>query len=120
MAVPSKLAAVGWLEKDLSLITSVEPSQLDLQADREMVEQVLLNMLQNCEHALQGRAQAQVSMTARLNKRGHITIEVSDNGPGVDEEISRRVFVPFFTTKRDGSGVGLALTRQVMIAHGVR
>ena len=49
--------------------------------------------------------------------RGHVVIDVSDNGPGVSTELARKVFVPFFTTKEGGSGVGLALTRQVMIAH---
>jgi C4-dicarboxylate-specific signal transduction histidine kinase len=83
-----------------------------------MVEQVLINLLQNCAHALSDQAQGQVTLAAKLNKRGHVTIEVSDNGPGVPEEIVSKIFVPFFTTRREGSGVGLALSRQVMIAHG--
>ena len=57
-------------------------------------------------------------MTGRLNRRGNVIIEVSDNGPGVAEAIARKIFVPFFTTRRGGSGVGLALARQVMSAHG--
>ena len=57
-------------------------------------------------------------MSGRLNRRGHVIIEIGDNGPGVPVDIARKIFVPFFTTKEDGSGVGLALTRQVMIAHG--
>jgi two-component system nitrogen regulation sensor histidine kinase NtrY len=113
-----RLATVDWHSKNISLSLQVEPSQLDLIADRDMLEQVLINMLQNCEQALAETSRGKVEISARLNKRGHVTITVSDNGPGVDEEISRRIFVPFFTTKREGSGVGLALTRQVMIAHG--
>ena len=77
-----------------------------------------VNMLQNCEQALAETAEGKVEIIARLNKRGHVTITVADNGPGIGDEISQRIFVPFFTTKREGSGVGLALTRQVMIAHG--
>lgn len=113
-----KLATVYWDELGVSLVTSIEPSQLDLFADRDMVEQILINILQNSEHALENSSDGQVSLTARLNKRGHVTVEVSDNGPGIPEDITRKIFVPFFTTKREGSGVGLALSRQVMIAHG--
>jgi signal transduction histidine kinase len=53
-----------------------------------------------------------------LSARGSTVIEVADNGPGVPDEIARKIFVPFFTTKEKGSGVGLALARQVMVAHG--
>jgi len=113
-----KLSTVNWDEKGLSLITNIEPSQLDLFADRDMIEQMLINILQNSEHALADIADGRVSLMARLNKRGHVTVEISDNGPGIPEDIIRRIFVPFFTTKREGSGVGLALSRQVMIAHG--
>ena len=59
-----------------------------------------------------------IRLAARLNKRGNIVIEVSDNGHGVSAENAKKIFVPFFTTRESGSGVGLALARQVMIAHG--
>ena len=59
-----------------------------------------------------------IELKGRLNRRGNTVIEVSDNGPGVPEENTRKIFVPFFTTREGGSGVGLALARQVMIAHG--
>ena len=57
-------------------------------------------------------------MKAGLNRNGHVSLEVADNGPGIDPEVAANIFVPFFTTKREGSGVGLALTRQIMLAHG--
>ena len=113
-----RLGTVGWAEKSIGIETVVEPSELDLTADRDMIEQVLINLMQNAEHALAGTPDPRVTLSGRLNKRGHVTVEVADNGPGIDDEIAKRVFVPFFTTKREGSGVGLALTRQVMIAHG--
>lgn len=114
----TKLATHDWQAKGIELHTEIDPSELDVSADREMVEQILINMLQNAEQALSSTPNPSVSLKARLNRRGRVTIEVNDNGPGIPPEISKKVFVPFFTTKQEGSGVGLALTRQVMIAHG--
>ena len=57
-------------------------------------------------------------MLTSPGERGCARLEVADNGPGIAADMAQKVFVPFFTTKREGSGVGLALTRQVMIAHG--
>jgi len=95
----------------------VEPSGLEVSADPDMLGQVLINLLQNAVHALCGRESKNVWLRARLNRRGRVTIVVADDGPGVPMELTSRVFVPFFTTRRDGSGIGLALTRQIMLAH---
>lgn len=112
------LVTKEWEAEGVRLVISVEPAELDVSADRDMIEQILINMLRNAGQALSETNDATVWLSARLNKRGRVTIEVSDNGPGVPADIAERIFVPFFTTKREGSGVGLALTRQVMIAHG--
>ncbi|WP_420429905.1 sensor histidine kinase [Kordiimonas sp.] len=114
----AKVGTIGWDEKNIGFSSHVEPQELDVTADRDMLEQVLINMLKNAEQAMAGREGAALHMNARLNRRGHVIIEVSDTGPGIPADIAKKIFVPFFTTKRDGSGVGLALTRQVMIAHG--
>jgi nitrogen fixation/metabolism regulation signal transduction histidine kinase len=114
----ASLVANDWEEKGLELTLLVEPQHLDLQADRGMIEQVLINMLQNAEQALATQPAGRVWLRARLNKRGHVSIDIADNGPGIAEDLRKKVFVPFFTTKREGSGVGLALSRQIMIAHG--
>ena len=112
------LSTQDWDEKDIALLTDIDPAELDVSADHDMLEQVLINMLQNAEQALVDIDGATLWLSARLNRRGRVVIEVADNGPGVPADIARKIFVPFFTTKREGSGVGLALTRQVMIAHG--
>ncbi|MFT7286511.1 MAG: two-component system nitrogen regulation sensor histidine kinase NtrY [Halieaceae bacterium] len=114
----ARLAANDWEAKGISLHMDVEPAQLELDGDRGMIEQVLINMLQNAAQALQSHADGAISLRARFNKRGHVIIEITDNGPGIPKEIQQKIFVPFFTTRRDGSGVGLALSRQIMIAHG--
>jgi len=104
--------------KNITLTINISPSKLELHADSDMLEQILINLLQNAEHALTSVATPDITLSAFLNVRGRTVIEVSDNGEGITDDIATKVFVPFFTTKKEGSGVGLALTRQVMIAHG--
>ncbi|UTW55021.1 PAS domain-containing sensor histidine kinase [Kordiimonas sp. SCSIO 12610] len=112
------LGTHDWADNQIKLHTNISPSELDLNADPKMIEQILINMLQNAGHALNGVDDANVWLNARLSSRGRTIIEIEDNGCGIDPETAQKIFVPFFTTKREGSGVGLALTRQVMIAHG--
>jgi len=114
----SMLTTQTWQAKGIDFTTSIIPTELDVSVDVEMIEQVLINLLQNAEQALCQINSPQVNMKAFLNVRGHAVIEVSDNGNGVEQENIAQIFVPFYTTKKEGSGVGLALTRQVMIAHG--
>ena len=114
----SRLAMADWPDQSAKLNTSVTPQGLEVLADRDLVEPVLLNLLRNAWQASSVSNKAEIELSGRLNRRGHVIIEISDNGPGVPADIARKIFVPFFTTKEDGSGVGLALTRQVMIAHG--
>jgi len=113
----SKLVSAEWPDDSVSLVEEVIPAGLDVYADRDLLEPVLLNLLHNAWFATEGVDKPSIRLTGRLNRRGNVIIEVCDNGPGVPEEIARKIFVPFFTTRRGGSGVGLALARQVMIAH---
>ena len=113
-----QIACQNWVEKGINIRTEISPATLSILIDVDMVEQMLINLLLNAEQALINTESAEVLLKASLNKRGHAVIELCDNGPGVPDELKQKIFVPFFTTKREGSGVGLALTRQVMIAHG--
>ncbi len=120
----SQLATQTWQEKGITLELNIEPESIKVHADPDMLEQLLLNLILNAEQAVSSQQSKVdkhagiVKLSAFINKRGHTVIEVADNGPGIAEEIKHKVFVPFYTTKREGSGVGLALTRQIMIAHG--
>lgn len=111
------IAKQDWQEKGIKLSCKITPIELDIYVDPDMIEQVLINLMKNAEQALQKIANPKISISAFLNIRGHVVIEVSDNGTGIGQEDLKQIFVPFFTTKKDGSGVGLALTRQVMLAH---
>ena len=114
----TSLAAAEWNDPRVTLSSSVDPSGLYVYADRDLLEPVLLNLLRNAWQATRGADDAAVELRGRLNRRGNTVIEVEDNGHGVPADIATRIFVPFFTTREGGSGVGLALARQVMIAHG--
>ena len=113
-----RLAAAEWPGRKVALQSQVEPAGLDIFVDRDLLEPVLLNLLRNAWHATLEVDQPQIQLRGRLNRRGNTVIEVCDNGPGVSEELASKIFVPFYTTKEGGSGVGLALARQVMTAHG--
>jgi two-component system nitrogen regulation sensor histidine kinase NtrY len=89
-----------------------------MDADRAMLEQVLINLVKNAQQATQHVEQASITLNAGLNRRGHVVIDIADNGLGIDDDMKSKIFIPFFTTKKEGSGVGLALTRQVMNSHG--
>ena len=113
-----RLATAECPRENVEFDSEITPQSLDVYADRDLLEPVLLNLLRNAWQATALVEQPRVSLAACLNRRNNVVIEVSDNGPGVPEDVAKKIFVPFFTTKERGSGVGLALTRQVMIAHG--
>lgn len=113
-----RLAKAECPRDDVTFTVEVSPSELDVYADRDLLEPVLINLLRNAWQATESADPASVTVRGRLNRRHNIVIEVADNGKGVPEDVAHKIFVPFFTTKESGSGVGLALARQVMIAHG--
>lgn len=112
------LIAAQWTSKNVKFTHRVVPSSLQVNADPEFLEQALINLLKNAGEAVEGQREAEVSLKACLDGLGRVVVEVSDNGKGFDEEDLADVFVPFFTSKRGGSGIGLALVRQIMLAHG--
>jgi two-component system, NtrC family, nitrogen regulation sensor histidine kinase NtrY len=98
--------------------TLIEPESLELAADPDLVEQVLINLLLNALQALEGREGAEIALKAFLGERGGVVMQVEDNGPGIPPGNLEKVFVPFYSTRRGGSGIGLALSRQIMRLHG--
>ena len=103
-------------ESGVELHTRVDPPGLELTADPGQVEQVLINLLSNAREATEGGAGARVDLSAHL-ARGKVVVEVADNGPGIVEEALGKLFIPFFTTRQNGSGIGLSLCRQIMRLH---
>ena len=105
-------------EKGIKFSQCVTPESLELTADPELVEQVVINLLINAEQSLEAKESAEISLTASLDDRGKILIKVTDNGPGIPEDVIEKIFIPFYSTKKAGSGIGLSLSRQIMRAHG--
>lgn len=102
---------------DVELTIDIQPESLELDADPEMIEQILLNLLLNAVEALDGRPDARITLAASTDHNSRPIISVRDNGPGVEPEALGHIFVPFFTTRPDGSGIGLPLSRQIMRMH---
>ncbi len=89
---------------------------LTIQADEEMIEQVLINLLKNAVEALTEIPSPKLHLIGHYDESS-VKIEVIDNGQGIIKEALEKIFVPFFTTKRKGSGIGLSLSRQIMQLH---
>ncbi len=102
--------------ENVEISVSVTPESLQIFADRQLIDQVLINLVKNAGDALAKTNDAHIALSGRLDI-GRVIISVTDNGPGIPEEDVDQVFIPFFTTKRDGSGIGLSLSRQIMTAH---
>ncbi|HAA17099.1 MAG TPA: hypothetical protein DCE41_37465 [Cytophagales bacterium] len=88
-----------------------------LSADPELIEQVLINLVKNAMEAVEGKEGGKISLQATPNDEHRVQVRVIDNGPGIIPEAQERIFVPFYTTKKRGSGIGLALSRQIMQLH---
>lgn len=104
--------------KNIACQISIEPDTLELSADERLIQQVLINLLKNAIYANEGRPSAKIMLKAYINKRGRVVIEVTDNGPGILPDVLDKIFIPFFTTKTTGSGIGLSLSKQIMRMHG--
>jgi signal transduction histidine kinase len=114
----SMLVEPAWRARGGELRMLVEPGSLTLVADPGQLEQALLNLLQNALEATAGLAAPRATVHARLVRGARLRIDVSDNGPGVPEELLPHIFTPFFTTRKGGRGIGLALVRQLVHANG--
>ena len=97
---------------------SIEPEELVVDADPDLLFQVLINLLRNgAEAACKHSDEPEVRLSFARASDGMVSIEVADNGPGVAESLRQDVFLPFFTTKQEGTGIGLSLARQIVLAH---
>ena len=97
--------------------SEINPESLNLTADPALIEQVLINLCKNSVEAVHGVSHPKIKLKAGSDGLGNPVIKVIDNGKGIAAEVAERIFIPFFTTKPEGSGIGLSLSRQILRLH---
>lgn len=106
-------------KKNIQLEFKIVNPKLELNIDTHLIEQVLINLIINARDACDGVENSKILVLAEKFREG-VQIKVSDNGKGIPEEILETIFVPFFSTKKTGSGIGLSLSKQIMMLHNGR
>ena len=113
-----RLVASQIADQGVTLRTSVVPESMRLTADPKLIGQVLLNLALNAVDATAECDDAEILLAALIDPQGRRLIRISDNGPGITAEAVEKVFIPFYSTKKNGTGIGLSLSRQIMRRHG--
>ena len=104
-------------ELEIKCDCKVFPEDLMLLADPDLIDQVVINLLLNAIDAVKNQPKRMISITASVNINHRTTIEFADNGTGITPDLLDKIFMPFFTSKKEGSGIGLSLSRQIMQMH---
>ena len=112
-----QLMAPTFEQKGIELEIILKETDLMLEADPSLIEQVLINLIVNAMEAVKDQEEPRIILSAEqaLNKK--IILKVADNGPGIPEEVLDKIFIPFFSTKKSGSGIGLSLCKQIVMLH---
>ena len=112
--------APSWAARGGSVAFELSAPGLRLQADEALLERALLALLRNAEQATSGLGAPRLWVRARTGRGGRLHISVSDNGPGVPAGLERQIFLPFFSAREDGQGIGLTVVRQLVHGMGGR
>jgi signal transduction histidine kinase len=107
-------------EKGIHFEKHITPLSLTLDADLELIESVLINLIQNAVEAMDEIPEPRLSFIAERNELNQVQISISDNGKGISDDALERIFLPFFSTKPNNSGIGLSLSQQIMMLHKAR
>ena len=116
----STLYKAKFKETGVKFEKEIVPTDLSIEADMELIEQVIINIFQNALEAMQETSTPRLSITARINESDHVQISISDTGKGISDEVLERIFLPFYSTKANNSGIGLSLSQQIMMLHHAR
>ncbi|MGK7389332.1 MAG: sensor histidine kinase [Candidatus Cyclobacteriaceae bacterium M2_1C_046] len=106
------------LRNNIDLVQDYSFKELKVRLDHELIEQVIINLIKNSLEALEGQNNGVIKIQLQKIENYKIQIKIADNGSGMDKETLEKIFIPFFTTKKKGTGVGLSFARQVLKLHG--
>lgn len=104
-------------QKKIDLEIILKDPDLSVNVDTNLIEQVLINLLVNAIEAVKDRDQPRIILSGFIANNKRTIIKIADNGTGMDEELLDKIFIPFFSTKKSGSGIGLSLCKQIMMLH---
>ena len=104
-------------QKNIELEIILKDPDLMLQADMNLVEQVLINLVVNAAEAVKEKPDPRILLSAYITPANKVVIKIADNGAGMSQEIMDKIFIPFFSTRKSGSGIGLSLCKQIMMLH---
>ncbi len=104
-------------KKNIELEIILRDPRLTLEADLHLVEQVLINLLVNAIEAVKESPNPRIILSSEVLNNQKIAVKVADNGPGMPPELIEKIFIPFFSTRKNGSGIGLSLCKQIMLLH---
>jgi signal transduction histidine kinase len=102
----------------VQLLVSINPPDLELFADENQISQVMINLVKNALEAINTGIGSKIQICAQSVFNNRVEITISDNGPGIPADMIEQIFVPFFTTRPNGSGIGLSVSKQIMRLHG--
>ena len=104
-------------KKNIDLDIILRDINMTIDVDVNLLEQVLINLLVNAIEAVKDQAEPMISLSAEIMANGKSVLKVSDNGVGMSPELMEKIFIPFFSTRKTGSGIGLSLCKQIMLMH---
>jgi signal transduction histidine kinase len=104
-------------QKNIEMDIVMTDTELEVDIDISLIEQVLINLVVNAMEAVKDRESPRIVLSAGLSQRKKIYIKVGDNGVGISEDVMDSIFIPFFSTRKNGSGIGLSLCKEIMLLH---
>jgi signal transduction histidine kinase len=104
-------------QKNIELEIILKDPDLTLEADTDLIEQVLINLILNAADAVKEVASPRILLSAYITTSNKVVIKVADNGIGISADLMEKIFIPFFSTRKTGSGIGLSLCKQIMMLH---